>query len=106
MNDNLKIKLLQNLPNDIYSYLMPIKQKLLKQKNIITIIEDINYFQADSKKEKRALIKLSPGAWLTAINEYPNIKYFNFTGFTFEMVKALNENGYLVDICDVNEEFV
>lgn len=104
MNNDFKIKLLQNFSYSIFRYLIKLKQNVSK-KTHISLIEDINYFHLDLPKDKHALIKLSPNAWMTAINEYPNIKYFNYTGFTFEMVDALNAQGYLVDICDVNEEF-
>lgn len=106
MNNTLKIKIFQNLPSKIHGYLSFVKQKLLKKENKLKLIENIDHFERELPKKKRALIKLSPAAWLRAIEEYPNIAFFNYVGFTYEMVKALNENGYLVDICDVDEEFI
>jgi glycosyltransferase involved in cell wall biosynthesis len=47
---------------------------------------------------KRALLSLVPSAWTTALAEFPNIRCFNQSGLTYEMVKALNEKGYAVDI--------
>jgi glycosyltransferase involved in cell wall biosynthesis len=49
---------------------------------------------------KRALISLAPFAWITALAESPNIRFFNICGLTYEMVKALNTKGYSVDIVD------
>jgi hypothetical protein len=46
------------------------------------------------------LISLRPAAWLTALREFPNIRFFNVNGLTYIMVKVLNENGYAVDIVD------
>ena len=40
------------------------------------------------------------GAWLTALREYPRIKFFNSDGLVYIMVKVLNEQGYIVDIVD------
>ena len=48
----------------------------------------------------------SPAAWLTAVKQYPNIRLFNYYGLTYEIVRALNENGYIVDIADLNRELV
>lgn len=106
MTNTLKIRIFQNLPTMIHEYLSFVKQKFLKKENKLKLIENIDHFKKELTKTKRALIKLSPSAWLRAIEEYPNIAFFNYVGFTMEMVKALNENGYLVDICDVDEEFI
>jgi glycosyltransferase involved in cell wall biosynthesis len=98
-----------------YQYHLPaINQKirniqklfLRKRKEPPAIISDIDYFKNGSPKDKRALISLSPGAWLCALRENPDIKLFNYVGLTFEMVKVLNKNGYLVDIVDFNIEYL
>ena len=53
-------------------------------------------------KTRRALMSLIPSAWLTALAQVPNIRLFNTAGLTWEMVKALNQKGYAVDL--VNSE--
>ena len=64
-------------------------------------IEDILTFcLPDVQPAKRALLSLSPLAWITALAESPNLQLFNVCGLTYEMVKALNEEGYGVDIVD------
>jgi hypothetical protein len=66
----------------------------------IPLIENIDYFKSSTPKSKRALISLPPAAWLTALREFPRIRFFNVDGLTYLMVKVLNENGYTVDIAD------
>lgn len=64
-------------------------------------LEDIKAFCApDAPPTRRALISLSPSAWTRALAEYPNIRFFNICGLTYEIVKALNSKGYSVDIVD------
>jgi hypothetical protein len=65
-------------------------------------IEDIQILcsQGAEPCTRRALLSLVPSAWTTALAEMPNIRRFNQCGLTFEMVKALNEKGYAVDIVD------
>ncbi len=104
MNNINKIILFQNIPSLINKYLA-LQRNFLKSSDI-NIIENIDYFESTLPKTKRALISLSPSAWLLAIKQYPNIKSFNYVGLTFEMVKALNENGYVVDIVDMNKEYL
>jgi hypothetical protein len=72
----------------------------------IPIIEDIDHFSTSTTKVKHALITLDPAAWLTALQQYPDIRLFNYFGLTFEIVKALNEAGYKVDIVDMNREHI
>ena len=67
-------------------------------------IHGIDHFPTPQAKNKRALVALSPEAWKQACEQHPNIKYFNYTGLSHEIVKALNENGYLVDIVDHSRE--
>jgi hypothetical protein len=64
-------------------------------------LEDIKAFCApDAPPTRRALISLSPSAWTTALADYPNIRFFNICGLTYEIIKALNSKGYSVDIVD------
>jgi hypothetical protein len=105
MRNTTKILIFQILIDYLYSKITHLNNYSDKNHKL-TVIEDINHFQPQLPKNKRALIKLSPIAWLTAIKEHPNIRHFNYTGLTYEMVKALNNNGYIVDICDVFEEFI
>lgn len=61
--------------------------------------EDIRMF-CGPNPAKRALLSLSPSAWHTAVAQAPVIQFFNLAGFTYEVTKALNEKGYIVDIVD------
>lgn len=63
-------------------------------------IEDIQIFCPPDAlpAAKHALLSLGPSSWITALAERPNIRLFNICGFTYEVVKALNEKGYIVDI--------
>ena len=107
MNNIIKILLFQFLPTYSKQQLQKIRKILLhKSSNDIPIVEDIDYFKSEKPKSRRALISLLPTAWLNAENEYPNIKHFNVTGLTYEMVKVLNENGYLVDISDYRISYI
>jgi hypothetical protein len=77
------------------------KRCFRRRNKSIPFIENIDHFKSGSPKRKRALISLSPAAWLTALREFPGIKFFNVNGLTYIMVKVLNENGYAVDIVDI-----
>ena len=68
-------------------------------------LEGIDHWPTDTPKDKRALVTLIPHAWLTALNEYPDIKLYNHSGFVYSLVTALNEAGYLVDLVDTSEEY-
>ena len=107
MKNTTKIILFQNLPEASYSYLTFLLSKLknTRKNESLTFLENINHFEPEKPKDKLALLTLSPTAWLQAIDQYPNITKFNFIGLTFEIVRALNLNGYLVDISDVNTVF-
>lgn len=106
MNNILNIILFQNIPTYINKLSHNLKKLFVnKDGNDITLADNIDHFKSERSKTKHALISLSPETWITAIQEYPKIKSFNTTGLTFEMVKALNENGYLVDIIDFNKEY-
>jgi hypothetical protein len=107
MNNIHKIFLFQYLPAFGKRQLQNIRTIFFRKDcRELFIIENIDYFQNEIPKTKRALISLSPEAWIVAIQEYPEIKSFNTTGLTFEMVKVLNENGYLVDIVDFNKDYL
>jgi glycosyltransferase involved in cell wall biosynthesis len=71
-------------------------------KKPLNFINNIDHFNSSQKKNNRALITLPPWAWYDAIEQAPHIKYFNFTGLLYEMVKALNQNAFMVDIVDMN----
>lgn len=63
-------------------------------------IEDIQIFCPPDAlpAAKHALLSLLPSAWVMALAESPNIRWFNICGLTYEVVKALNQKGYAVDI--------
>jgi len=74
-----------------------------KDERQTSFLENINHFAPNVPKTKRALVALSPAAWLTALRQHPQIKLFNIDGLTFLVVKVLNEQGYLVDILSYQE---
>lgn len=99
------IYLSQELPSVLISWVRGLKRKNTKcVSNRIAIIENIDHFASPQNKVKNALLTLDPSAWLAALKEYPNIRLFNYIGLTFEIVKALNEAGYKVDIVDLTRE--
>jgi len=65
-----------------------------------TIVEGIVRFCGSTVPRRRALLALSPAAWLRAAAQYPNVRIFNIDGLTIEVVRALNSMGYAVDITD------
>jgi glycosyltransferase involved in cell wall biosynthesis len=69
----------------------------------LAYLSNVDHFETTEPKKKRALVLLYPSAWLTALAQYPNIKLYNHSGFVFSLVKALNENGYLVDLADSHQ---
>lgn len=93
MNKNLvMICLLEALQN--------CRRRFLKRDRPVSFIENIDYFKTNVPKKKRALISLTPLAWVMALREYPRIQQFNVSGLTYIMVNVLNEQGYTVDILD------
>lgn len=64
------------------------------------LIEGINRYCRPASSKRRALLSLSPAAWLRAAAQYPDVKVFNIDGLTIEVVRALNALGYVVDITD------
>jgi len=105
MKNTLLIYLFQNLLETGKSYLTFLFNKLkLPQRNAsLALIENIDHFESEKPKTKKALLTLSPAAWKAAVAQHPNITKFNFIGLTYEIVKAINLSGYLVDISDVNK---
>ncbi len=67
-------------------------------------IEDIRLFCNEGSPSKRALISLTPSAFSRAVANAPDIQCFNTDGFSYEVVKALNEKGYIVDIADLRDK--
>ena len=102
----LKIILYQNMAIIVGTTIRYFKTVFKKGESKVVVLEDINYFSEESNKSKRALISLSPSAWLLAKKQYPNIKLFNIIGLIYIMVKVLNEKGYLVDIVDHRSEYM
>ena len=64
------------------------------------LIEGIDRFCSPGTPKRRALLSLSPSAWLRAAEQYPNVRVFNIDGLTLEAVRALNTLGFIVDIAD------
>jgi len=58
----------------------------------------------DQPPSKRALLSLLPSAWKRAEAQAPHIKIFNIDGFSYEVVRALNEKGYSVDVIDYRDK--
>jgi glycosyltransferase involved in cell wall biosynthesis len=68
-------------------------------------IEDIRIFCPPDRPSpsRQALMSLVPSSWLQALAERPNIRFFNQAGLMYEMVKALNEKGFAVDIVNCHK---
>jgi len=99
------IRLTQQIPTLLVKILNWIRRSFsITKRSHLSFLENIDHFAADMPKTRHALITLSPDAWLTAVRQYPNIRLFNYYGLTYEMVRALNENGYMVDIADLLSE--
>lgn len=65
----------------------------------VRFIENIDTF-LEKEPKGYVLLVLKPLAWIRAKTNYPNIAMFNIDGLVYEMVKAFNRIGYLVDIVD------
>ena len=105
-NINL-IKFTQEFPSVVAKAVSRLRSCMSRQQSqTITLIEDIDHFPSNKPKLRKALLTLSPDSWLTAVQQYPNIRYFNVCGLTFEIVRTLNEQGYLVDIVDFTQEYM
>ena len=102
MQNTTRVKLFQMIPETGRRFL----SRALRQGNLepSASIHGIDHFPTPKAKIKRALVALSPDAWLRAREQYPNIRYFNYIGLTYQIVKVLNENSYLVDIVDHSKE--
>lgn len=105
LNNISLILLFEELPAQLARNLARIRNCLTAGKSErISLLENIDHFATESPKEGRALLILSPEAWLHAVRQYPNIRLFNYYGLTYEFVRSLNINGYVVDIADLNSE--
>ena len=102
MQNTTRVKLFQMIPETGRRFL----SRALRQGNLepSASIHGIDHFPTPKAKIKRALVALSPDAWLRAREQYPNIRYFNYIGLIYQIVKVLNENSYLVDIVDHSKE--
>lgn len=103
----LIIILLQNLPARVGKLISRLRSLSGKGGVMapMEVIEDIDHFATANPKKKRALVTLVSEAWGQAMSQYPNIKMFNYIGLTYSLVKALNENGYVVDIAHYTINF-
>ncbi|MDB4143870.1 hypothetical protein N9733_10455 [Akkermansiaceae bacterium] len=104
VSNSHKIWLFQRLP----SFLLEKWRRVKSVKNrsvyeVPPIVSGIDEFMSQPSSGKRALLILSPSAWNRALIEAPKIQFFNYVGLSFEIVKSLNEQGYLVDIVDYND---
>ncbi len=107
MNNYQRILLYTRLGNFVSRARNVIKSIIFRKDPLKTeFIGDIDYFPTKDLKLKRALIALSPDAWLTAKEQFPNIKLFNVSGITFEIVKSLNLGGYIVDITSYCKQYL
>lgn len=106
VNNTSRILVTQRIPDAISATLRKLRANCIhpSSKTDNAIVENIDHFPTDQPKNKRALLSLSTQAWQTAIAQFPNIRLFNYVGITYEIVRSLNENGYLVDIVDFTHE--
>jgi len=106
MKNRLLILLTQLLPTRIARHLRSLSSSMgQKGPGAHTYMKGVDYFlSGDGMKSKRALVMLSPGVWLAALRQHPNIVRYNHAGFTYSLVKALNESGYVVDLADSTVE--
>ncbi|MDB4295572.1 hypothetical protein N9908_04930 [Akkermansiaceae bacterium] len=104
ISNYVKVSIFQILPSSLIEMLNRFKNLSKTQKaGFEPIVRGIEHFITDPSPKSRALLILSPKAWITAIEETPNISFFNYTGLTFEIVKSLNENGLSVDVIDFKD---
>lgn len=94
------ILLLQKLPE----LLLRLRKSCAGKQTVdgpLEFVGDIDRFIPVGGVHGRALIMLSPSAWVNASADYSAVRRFNVEGFTYEMVKVLNERGLIVDIVDL-----
>lgn len=107
MSNRLLVQLGQNLPFRAAQALRSLARRPAAEGvPRINLLEDIDHFPTAASKQRRAILTLSPEAWLTALEQHPEIRLFNYYGLTYELVRALNGNGYIVDIADMTREHV
>ncbi len=106
MFNRFKIAIFQNVRSKVGEFVRTRRAKSSGQAKRLDSVEGIKYFKEGEAFDKNALIMLYPDAWLTAKREHPNIKLYNHTGFVYSIVKALNLNGYRVDMIHPDSDFV
>ena len=99
MKNTTRIKLFQSFPTYLRGFLTKVLSSIKPpspevEESILGIRQFIN---RDAPKA-RALLVFSPSAWSKALRDSPNIRFFNYEGLIFEIVKVLNSHGYEVDI--------
>lgn len=104
MKNNLLIRFTQVIPSMLGRSKKKLQNVFFKKKKakVMHFLPDIDYFATEENKTKKALLMLSPSSWLQATIQYPNIRLYNNVGLSYSLVKALNLNGYAVDIIDYN----
>ncbi len=78
------------------------RKKAQSSKPVHDVVENIKQFMNNESDGKRALISFSTYG-LAAALKAEKATYFNPGGACLEMVKVLNELGYVVDVCDWND---
>lgn len=106
MKNYLLIQLTQRFPTWVNRCLIPVRKLRAKSpESAPPVIEEINHFNPDHPKPKLALVTLNPREWLTAVQQHPNIRLYNHSGFVYSIVQALNDNGFKVDLVDTSHPF-
>jgi|GEM_PF-1404612 len=100
LNNIQKIYLSQQIPDFIYNIINSINNLRKRSSTGGFLISNIRDYLDTSKPSRLALLSLQPEDWVIGSKQYPNIKKFNTTGLTFEIIKTLNEKGFTVDIVD------
>jgi hypothetical protein len=85
----------------ILSFLLGCRDKCrsLQNNGEIPCIANIDRFMLGEPKG-HVLVIMKTSAWLKAVQVNPYIQVFNIVGLTWEVVKAFNKKGYLVDLVD------
>lgn len=105
MFNAIKIRFFQNARTKLGSLIKKRKQASTSSASCLGEVENVEYFKEGVDFSRKALIMLYPDAWLSAVEEHPDIKLYNHTGFVYSIVKALNLNGYSVDLIHPNSDF-
>jgi len=99
MKNTTLINLSQNFPAWLRSVGMKFSKNRQQGKSQ-KIQKSIAHFESDKPKDRRALVSFNPASWQAAELQAPNIKLYNHNGFLYDLVYALNQAGYLVDLAD------